>query len=316
MNYYLGVDSGGSKTAALITNSDGDELGMGLGGPGSLTIQDEAELRHALLQAVRAASKSAGLSTDLEFKSICIGIAGYSAEQKRLQYLQMLQETLRSINFRIEPDYLTAYWGASGGSPGIIVIAGTGAVSFGRNAKGETHREDGLGYLLGDRGSGFNLGLRVLSCALEEIKECRITPLSQNILDVMGAASQNEVLQWLYGNFSTARVAAIAPIVGQLAESGDISARTHISEMAMRLRHAVRQIRHKLWMPRDIPIYTLGGLWQIGSFFQGEFQDPQWHSENEQSVVPGNIPGGRFNIIEAKCDALQGAALLAREDFV
>ncbi len=316
MEYYLGIDSGGSKTAALITNSDGQELGIGLGGPGSLAIQDEAELRHSLLQSIRGALKLAGIPLDMRYKSVCVGIAGYSAEQKRASYFQMLQETLLSECYRIEPDYLTAYWGASGGSPGIVVIAGTGAVSFGRNSKGETLREDGLGYLLGDRGSGFNLGLRVISGVLEEMKECRISPLSKKILEETETHSQNEIMQWLYGNFSTAKVAAIAPIVGEFADAGDQIARAHISEMARRLRHAVRQIRHRLWMPRDIPVYTLGGLWNIGSFFQEEFQDPQWRPELEYAFVTQQIPGGRFNITDAKCDALQGAALLAREECI
>ncbi len=314
MKYFLGVDSGGSKTAAIIMNEQREVLGRGIAGPGSLTVQNEAELRYSLQTAVHSAYHASGLPTDTKFTSLCVGIAGYSAEQKRAEYSQMLRNTISSAHYRFEPDYRTAYWGASGGSPGIVVIAGTGAVSYGQNIKGETHREDGLGYLLGDRGSGFNLGLRVISSVLDEIRDCRVSPLSQQILETMQIQSQNEVLQWLYGNFSTARVASIAPIVGKLAKDGDQDAREHIAEMARRLRHAVRQIRHRLWMPRDIPVYTLGGLWQIGKFFQEEFQDPVWHAADEKLTAREAVPGGRFNIMVPQFDAVQGAALLAQEE--
>ncbi len=143
----------------------------------------------------------------------------------------------------------------------------------------ETHRSDGLGYLLGDRGSGFDLGLYALRYTLHMMEEGRTDGLSTAVLEHTGASRQAEIVQWLYGNFNPARVASLSPIVGRLAEAGDIAARNLASEMARRLRHTVRDVRHKLWLPRDTPVYPLGRLWLLGEFSVrscGTFPGPVW----------------------------------------
>jgi N-acetylglucosamine kinase-like BadF-type ATPase len=312
MNFYLGIDGGGTKTAALIMDGDGRERGRGTGGPGNIATNDAATLAQVLRGVVREAREAAGLSEDREFAAACAGVAGYSVEEKRAVFAAVLRAEVRAASYAIVPDYEIAYWGATHGEPGIVVIAGTGAVSYGRNAQGETWREDGLGYLLGDRGSGFNLGVRVLRYTLDEMKEGRSDALTQAVMTHTGARTQSQILQWLYGQFSPARVAGLAPVVGALAESGDETARAHVVEMAARLRNAVRQIRHKLWLPRDTPVYPLGGLWQIGAFFRSEFAEPRQQGDRTANFEAETVPGGHFPLAEPKSDAAYGAALLAR----
>ena len=313
MNYFLGIDGGGTKTAALILAEDGTEVGRGVGGSGNIAVNDDATLARSLRDAVDGAWRDAGRATSDRFAGVCAGMAGYSVEGRRIAFEALLRREVTADAYRIEPDYLIAYWGATEGEPGIVVIAGTGAVSFGRNAEGETRREDGLGFLLGDRGSGFNLGLYALRYTLKRMQEGGEDALTAAVIAHTGARSQNEILQWIYGNFSPARVASLAPIVGELAEGGDTAARNLVAEMARRLRHAVRQIRHSLWLPRDTPVYPLGGLWQLGAFFRAEFTDPQWRGDSETPLAAEALPGGRFVLAQPRHDAAYGAALLARQ---
>jgi N-acetylglucosamine kinase-like BadF-type ATPase len=315
MNFYLGIDGGGTKTAALILDGDGQERGRGAGGPANIATHDAATVACSLREAVGAAREDAGLSAETEFAAACAGVAGYSVEEKRAVFADLLRAEACAAAYLLVPDYEIAYWGATHGAPGIVVIAGTGAVSYGRNAQGETWREDGLGYLLGDRGSGFNLGVRALRYMLAERKEGRSDALTEAVMAHTGARTQSQTLQWLYGQFSPARVATLAPVVGALAESGDEAARALVTEMAARLRNAVRQIRHKLWLPRDTPIYPLGGLWQIGAFFRSEFEEPRPYGDRAASFEAETVPGGRFPLAEPKNDAVYGAALLARGKY-
>ncbi len=320
--FYLGLDGGGTKTAALILDADGQEHGRGYGGPGNVASNDDSTLSHSLRTAVEEACRQAGPAADeTGFAAVCAGVAGYSVEARRRDFAALLRKVVRvdgepdgaSNAYRVEPDYLVAYWGATGGEPGIVVIAGTGAVVFGRNAEGDTHREDGLGYLLGDRGSGFNLGLRVLRYTLEQMQEGRSDALTQAVLDLTGAKSQQEIVHWLYSGFSPPRVAALAPVVGTLAEAGDRAARNHVAEMARRLRHSVWITLHKLWLPRDTPLYCLGGLWQLGGFFVSEFSQPHWGDEAAPTEGDAAWLKVRFNLAAPKHDPVYGAALLARE---
>lgn len=317
MRYYLGIDGGGTKTAALIQDSEGRERGRGLGGPGNVATCNDATLVQSLRDAVRAACREAGiLPARTRFAAACAGVAGYSANERRDLFAALLRAEVGAKSYRVEPDYVVAYWGATHGEPGIIVVAGTGAISYGRNAQGETYREDGLGYLLGDRGSGFDLGLRVLRYTLEKMKAGQTDALAEAVLEYTATQSQNQLVQWLYGNFNPARVAALAPIVGTLAEEGDPAARRHVAEMALLLRHSVRQVRYKLWLPRDTPVYLLGSLWQLGAFFRSEFTDPHWHSDDTPEPEEDALSGGRFHIAEPRSDPAAGAALLAREENV
>jgi hypothetical protein len=84
-----------------------------------------------------------------------------------------------------------------------------------------------------------------------------------------------------------------------------------VAKTARKLRHKVRQIRHRLWLPRDTPVYALGGLWQIGPFLLTEFADPQWRGDGAYVLDDEALPGGRFVICTPKNDAAHGAALLA-----
>ena len=315
MRYFLGIDGGGTKTATLILDEQGKAIGAGVGGSGNLANTNDLTLRRSVRDSVKDAIQQSGLPPDIRFAGVCAGMAGYSAADRREAFEGFLKATFPSERHCVEPDYVTAYWGAAEGEPGIIVIAGTGAVSFGRNEAGATCKEDGLGFLLGDRGSGFNLGIRVLRHTLETMKASQIDPLSQTVLTHLEAKTQGDILQWLYGNFSPARVATLAPIVGELAECGDEIAKGHLAEMARHLRHAVRQVRHTLLLPREVPVYPLGGLWNLGSFFQTEFVDPQWRGSDNVVVAPEGLPGGRFQIGTPKHDASFGAAVMARLNF-
>ena len=156
------------------------------------------------------------------------------------------------------------------------------------------------------------LGLRVLRYTLEQMKAGREDALTRAALAYTGAQSQEQVVQWLYGDFSPSRVAALAPVVGELAQAGEASACWHVAEMARRLRHSVRQVRHRLWLERDTPIYPLGGLWNLGAFFRAEFAEPEWQGEGAFALPPEPLAGGQFVVAQPLSDAAYGAALLAK----
>lgn len=317
--YYLGLDGGGTKTAALVVDRDGAELGRGVGGPCNIVNTDDFALKASVRDAVRTAVQAADLPDDTPFTGICAAVAGFSVEVRREPFREILCSQARlvegvdaRVNCTVVPDYLAAFWGATHGEPGIVVIAGTGAVTFGRNEEGEEHREDGLGFLLGDRGSGFNLGLYSLRHTLTQMQKGACDDLSIAIMSETGATSQNEIVHWLYSGFSPTRVAGLSRVVGEFAEHGDSSARSLVSEMAHRLRNAVRVTRHKLWLPRSTPVYMLGGLWQMGAFLREEFIEPHWRPEGAHEADEPSL-GGRFHIVEPASDAVYGATLLARD---
>lgn len=309
---YLGVDGGGSKTTAVVMNEAGVELGRGHGGPGNIATMPDHLLRDSLTTAIHAANRATGLADGCSYDSVCAGMAGYSAQERRESFLALLREVTGTPTCLLQPDYSIAYWGATHGEPGVVIIAGTGAVAFGRNPDGDTDREDGLGYLLGDRGSGFDLGLRLLRHTVERLTEGKRDPLTEAVCARIEAGSPEQVIHWLYTGFVPARVAAIAPVVGPLSDAGEPSACYHVAETARRLRHSVERVRLRLEMG-SCAVYPLGGLWNLGEFFREEFRAPHWQPVGEIAMKWEYEEAQPFTVAPPRNDAAYGAALYARE---
>ncbi len=265
MRLYLGIDGGGTKTAAAIVQENGRECGRGAGGSCNIATAEEATLRRSLEEAVGEAMREAGLPAGTRFAGVCAGVAGYTARQRREEFARLLPRIVPAESHRLEPDFVIAYWGASEGEPGVIALAGTGAVLYGRNAAGETCREDGRGFLLGDRGSGFWLGTQALRHTLAQLEaDAPPDPLARRVLSEIGAQDADDLIQWVYRDFQPIRVARLAGLVGSAAQEGDPDAERLLQEAVEQLCESARRVLHRLSLPAgSAPIFPLGGVWSI-----------------------------------------------------
>ncbi len=153
-DYFLGVDGGQSSTYALIGDASGRVLGSGRGGPSNHVGASEgrAKFTGAIQSCLAAACVNAGLdAATIRFASACLGFSGGPADKEAI-----LKEILPSERTLVTHDALIALSGATAGEPGLITIAGTGSIAFGRNASGKTARAGGWGYAFGDEGGGFS----------------------------------------------------------------------------------------------------------------------------------------------------------------
>src|SRR5262245_39846891 len=97
MGLYLGIDGGGTKTAALIMDANGSELGRGEGGSGNIATNNDATLATSVRQSVAEACYQAGLEPGItEFDAICAGVAGYSVEERRPAFLAILRAQIHA----------------------------------------------------------------------------------------------------------------------------------------------------------------------------------------------------------------------------
>ncbi len=309
MDYFLGIDAGGTKTAAVIADAAGTERGRGAGGPCSLATGEYTQWTRSVRESARSACLAAGLPEDTRFRAVCAGVAGYSLKERREEFATILAEEISADRYDLCPDYEIAYWGASGGEPGVVVVAGTGSVAFGRNEQGETRKVGGLGYLFGDAGSGFALGKTALGQAIKSLNQDRKFPLADAVLSRIGAETIEDILAWTYQDFTPAKVAALAPIVGELADAGDETARLIIHTVAQIHSANASQLMRKLALPPNTPVYRLGGLWQISKHLRSLPFPPPLSSEQESEMTPRV----RLCLAEPQHDAAMGAALFARQ---
>lgn len=151
--YVAGIDGGQSSTLALVADESGRIVGRGRAGPSDElgAGPQSTRLRDALHDALDAARTAAGLDPACTFAAIVAGISGYNGT------LRGRSPQLPSPRVTLMHDAPIAHAGALAGRPGIVIVAGTGSVVYGRDAAGRERTLGGWGYLFGDEGSAFRI---------------------------------------------------------------------------------------------------------------------------------------------------------------
>lgn len=260
MQYFLGVDGGQSSTTALIGDASGRVLGMGRGGPCNHVSGDEARARFttAVGGCVAQACAAAGLASDVAFEAACFGFSGSPADKDAL-----VASMFRMGQRLLSHDAFIALSGAHAGQPGIITIAGTGSIIFGRNAAGQTTRIGGWGYVFGDEGGGFDLTRQALRAALRmEEGWGPPTTLREALLQACGARDANELMHKFYTpEFPRPRIAALSQLVDQAATAGDRVAQGLLDEAAHLLAGLTAAARRRLFSPGECArVAYIGGV--------------------------------------------------------
>ncbi len=260
---FLGVDGGQSSTSVLIADRGGRVVGSASGGPCNHVGAAEGREKfvRVISESLAAASSVAGLDyRAIKFAGACLGFSG-GPDDKR----QILEGLLRGSNLSVTTDALIALSGATGGEPGIITIAGTGSIAYGRNARGETARAGGWGYLFGDEGGAFDIVRRALRAVLREAEGWGpATALSAVLLQATGTQSANELMHAFYtAEYPRARVAAFAPLVDEAAQQGDEAAREILLQAAAELANLARAVHRQIFAP-DQPVLAayIGGVFR------------------------------------------------------
>jgi N-acetylglucosamine kinase-like BadF-type ATPase len=263
---YLGIDGGQSSTTALIADDTGRILGEGRGGPCNHVAEAERQAKfiRIISGCIAEACQQASLeASTITFAAACFGFSG-GAEDKE----SSLRQLVRSNAYKFTHDAEIALTGALAGEPGIIIIAGTGSMAFGRNAAGITARAGGWGYLFGDEGGGFDLTRRALRAALRQEEGWGPrTILRDMLLEAIPAPDANTLMHRFYNEFDHALVASLAPLVTRAADEHDPVAVEIVEQAATKLAWYVQGVYKYLFQPGEaVPIAHVGGVFNSASY--------------------------------------------------
>ena len=191
----LAVDGGQTSTLALVATRSGEIIGVGQAGPANHIHEPGGYERQrlALETAVQTALNAVGQPLSA-VSHACVGLSG-----ARDVSVTIARSLMPHVEVQVEKDMVTALAGASDARPGIIVIGGTGSVAYGQNAAGETALAGGWGYLMGDEGSGYDIGLQALRAACQaQDGRGPATTLQQLILAHFDMPDLHEVHRHIY----------------------------------------------------------------------------------------------------------------------
>ena len=292
MPYYLGIDGGGSKTTCAV----GDAsllLATATSGPSNIVRVGEARARESLHAAVRQACAAAGI-TEQQVERACIGASGAGREETANLVRQILAEILPRPShdaIRVVADTEIALAAAFGSGPGVIVIAGTGSIAYGRNAHGQTARAGGWGFAVSDEGSAHWIGRAAVAAVL------RATDLTY------GAAEQilhQEFITALCGAGGVtsisdlARAANAVPppdfaaLFPAVAASKDELALRILSNAGIELANIAAIVTRRLFSDdnKTVPVAMIGGVFRHSMLTRGDFYNELGRLDPRVTINP------------------------------
>ena len=299
VRYFVGIDGGGTRTIAVVTDEHGKELARVEGEAGRVNVLEPEAGAHTLADVATHALAEARI-TNLP-AVLCCALAGAGREAERVTLERALSALRVAEQSHVTTDFEAAMQDAFGSGPGILVIAGTGSSAWGRGADGRCVRAGGWGHILGDEGSGYALGRVALMLAMREFdgrgEHAGFMPA---VLARTGVATEEGLVRWAAAA-GKGDVAALAPIVFDAAQRGSLSAQDAVEDAAAEIAMHVAALYDRLG-PWDTPpaVALAGGLIAPGR----PLREPVLR-EVEALTIP-------VAIVEERIDAARGAAGLAR----
>ena len=273
MSYYLGVDGGGSKTTCVVGDESSILASVTVGGS-NITRVGEAGAREALHQAIRDACVAARINSQQVLRA-CIGAAGAGRSEIVATVRKIVREVV-SGEIEVVGDMEVALAAAFGAGPGVIVIAGTGSIAFGRDPQGRTARAGGWGFAVSDEGSAHWIGRAAVSAALraadqageERAEDDPEWPAARLFCELKTAWSVNSLEQLARKANSDGDFAVLFPAVLAAAEGGDAVARQVNAQAAGELAQLAGIVLRRLFSgqhssaPSAVPMAMAGGVFR------------------------------------------------------
>jgi len=269
----LGIDGGGSKTLALIADESGNVIGRGSAESSNYHSVGREKAFESLHNAIRFAFEDATLNPQ-KFRAACIGLAGVDRPQDRAVIESWVKENLPDTPTKIVNDAELVLAAGTPDGWGVAMICGTGSIVYGRSQNGETSRAGGWGYLLGDEGSGYRIGLAALQAiARSHDGRDENTALQSLILNHLSLNSPADLIKYIYRErVPTAEIAALASFVEEAADGGDAVATKILQEAAHELSLTVNSAVRRLRMTGAIPCAQAGGVITRGKIIAAMFR--------------------------------------------
>lgn len=305
-NLLIGVDGGGTHTRARLANAKGETLATAASGSSNISINGLAISQREIAAAIRAALAQSHARAG-QVRAACLGISGLHDPQER-DLLARWAQTEFAPHIEVVNDIELVLAAGTPDAWGIALIGGTGSNAFAKRADGATAQTGGWGYLIGDEGSGNELGREAVRAAVRAADgRGEPTCLLKNILAFWELDDPSDLLARVYHAHADgspvrpAELAALAPLVLEAADAGDAVARQLIAQTAQGLALHVLTLARRLFPQTfQVPLALGGGLLVGAPRIQRELLQACRGQEHEFSPV-GLVP-----------EPVDGAVILAR----
>ena len=259
MRYVIGIDAGGTKTVGLLADETGQVVAEERGSGANLQTHGELEVEKVFDDIVEALAQGRTIS------AVGLGIAGVDRPHDEAVIRGILRRLGHREKVRVVNDAAIALTAGAPDGVGIVVLAGTGSISYGQDRSGKSARAGGFGFLLADEGSGYWLGHQALRATVRASDgrgpETRMMPI---VFEALEVSSVSELVPRVYEKgLPKHRIAALAGVVQRARDEGDAVAADLIESGARELALAARAVARQLDLGGDpFPVVLAGGAFK------------------------------------------------------
>lgn len=276
MDLILGVDGGGTKTTVQIADLNGKLITENKSGSSNYKSVGIENTKININNAVIGALRNIKATDKIIFKSACFGLSGNDSKEDKNIYRKIIfnskiKNYLNSGKTIICNDTRIGLAAGSDSKNGIMIICGTGSNCFGVNEEGKEAKVNGWDWILGDEGSGYEVGIKALR-AFMRANDGRgeSTLLSRTILEDLNVKNVSELIRWAYSDyFSKEKIAAIAKTVCRTAEMGDRISIKILKEGAIEAVNSVTVVANKLSLAdKNFDLVFVGNVFKCEKYFK------------------------------------------------
>ncbi len=278
----VGIDGGGTRTRVVLADANGTVLARAEG-PATALSPGEESLAADIIQSLIGEVLAAAQRSDVRPAVCVVGVAGAGQERAAQALWSALATRRIADDVSVQADATIALDDAFGDDAGVLLVAGTGSVAFARAPDGRFERCGGWGPNVGDEGSGAWLGRRALSVvtASQDGREPD-TALTGAVLTALELDSLDALIPWA-ASATPAQLAALVPVICQVASTGDLRANALISLCVEELMLHIRTLARRSFVDERaaVPVALAGGLMAKGSLVRKRLE------QRLKSAVPG-----------------------------
>lgn len=302
--FVIGVDGGGTKTALKALDLGGKVITEYTGGPSNINSMSQDKVQNVFNDLIHGALKKGNLSFE-NCLAICVGTAGADREEDKAIIKNMIKNTGFSGRIIVVNDAEIALCGGIEKREGIIVISGTGSICFGMTEDGRSCRSGGWGHVIGDEGSGYDIGIRAIKAAVKSYDgRGEKTMLENMVLDKLNLRKPEDLIGYVYRSGAGKKeIAGLTRTVNEAFKKGDNVSKKILSDSAFELYLSVKAVAENMgFANKHIYLTTSGGTINNITYLYDMFK----------CYVNENYPN--IEIIHMKNDPAYGAALIAKKE--
>lgn len=276
MKYYLGIDGGGTRTTAVVSDENGKVLVKSVGKSMNFYSVGMEKARENLTNVINDIYKNIG---EIEFEGAFIGCSALDNKADEETINTLCNGIIKSKKLGMNSDVYVALASSGEDECRVVAICGTGSIVAGIDENGNVKTKGGWGHIFGDEGSAYSIAVNSLKACAMLYDEGQITPLVKAAQDYFGVDDLRKAIDKIYSPEATKDIlAGFSQKVGEIA-NGDFVAKTVVLNEAHYFSKTVLALLNEMKNCTLLSLY--GGVFQNNELFRNSFIEDikEFHSD-------------------------------------